>query len=254
MTTALIGATGFVGSNLLTYQPFDRCFRSTDIDQLPRHEYDHVVCAGMPAEKWRANQHPDDDAASLERLWVPLSATSAQRVTLISTVDVFQAPRHVDEATTPNANHAYGYHRAQLEERVLAHFPAVRVIRLPALYGPGLKKNALFDLLYQRTPYAPGNATFQWYNIQQLHNDILRVWQQQPNVYHLVTEPISMQEIAQRCFPEIQLKTVAEAPIYDIWTQHAALFGQQGHYLQSNEDVLADIHHFARSSPKQESV
>ena len=41
---------------------------------------------------------------------------------------------------------AYGRNRLQLERWVREDFPAALIVRLPALYGKGLKKNCLYDL------------------------------------------------------------------------------------------------------------
>ena len=60
---ALVGWSGFVGGSLdARIAPVAR-FRSTDVDQLPAADVDEVVCAGAPAEKWRANAEPEADRA-----------------------------------------------------------------------------------------------------------------------------------------------------------------------------------------------
>ena len=58
-STALIGYTGFVGSNLLRQRPFDACFNSSNIDQIAGRSFDLVVCCGARAEKWKANADPE---------------------------------------------------------------------------------------------------------------------------------------------------------------------------------------------------
>ena len=95
---ALIGVTGFVGGNLQQQMAFDAGFHSRNIDTMAGGDYSLVVCAGAPAEKWRANQAPEADQASLARLTAALEQVQADRVVLVSTVDVYPSPVAVDEA------------------------------------------------------------------------------------------------------------------------------------------------------------
>ena len=60
---ALIGHTGLVGGTIARSRAFDASFRSTDIDAMRGRHWDLVVCAGVRAEKWKANQDPAGDAA-----------------------------------------------------------------------------------------------------------------------------------------------------------------------------------------------
>lgn len=65
MTNALIGYSGFVGSTLLKQAQFSALFRSTNIHEIENGEFDIVVCAGAPAQKWIANRDPADDRKKL---------------------------------------------------------------------------------------------------------------------------------------------------------------------------------------------
>src|SRR3954452_9897381 len=110
MRSALIGHTGFVGSNLARQHRFDATYNSSNIDSISGEEFDLLVCAGVRAEKWIANANPDADRAGIERLLKAVGTVKAHRAVLISSVDVFIAPAEVDE-TTPVVTaglHPYG--------------------------------------------------------------------------------------------------------------------------------------------------
>src|SRR5205823_13274352 len=99
------------------------------------------------AEKWIANAKPETDRESIAGLVRCLERVTAKRFVLISTVDVFPTPSGVDEeSTVPASPQAYGRNRRWLEEEIDKRFGAL-VVRLAAMYGPGLKKNTIFDLL-----------------------------------------------------------------------------------------------------------
>src|SRR5205823_4842665 len=143
------GHTGFVGSTLGRQHAFEACFNSTNIDDIRGRRFDLVVCAGVRAEKWKANIDPTGDAAGIARLQGALDEVAAARFVLISTVDVFARPTGVDEDSPVDTStvHAYGRHRRALEEYAAGRFDAT-VVRLPGLYGRGLKKNIIYDLLH----------------------------------------------------------------------------------------------------------
>ena len=54
MSRALIGHTGFVGSNLLNQQSFDDCFNSKNINEIEHKSFEQVICAGVSAVKCSA--------------------------------------------------------------------------------------------------------------------------------------------------------------------------------------------------------
>ncbi|MEY4513518.1 MAG: hypothetical protein RLZZ450_5640 [Pseudomonadota bacterium] len=147
----MIGATGFVGSNLLRQAHFDALYHSRNIAEIAGRHFDTVVCAGAPAAKWIANREPEADLENLQRLVASLATVRCHEFVLISTIDVYTALTGADESDPcDGANHAYGRHRRWLEHQVQALFDNALVVRLPALFGRGLKKNVLFDLLHDR--------------------------------------------------------------------------------------------------------
>ncbi len=92
MASALIGYTGFVGSNLLRARSFDDLYNSSNIGNIVGKHYDLLVCAGVPAVKWKANKEPDRDREQIAALIDPLSKVTADRFILISTIDVYSNP------------------------------------------------------------------------------------------------------------------------------------------------------------------
>ena len=145
---ALIGSTGFVGGNLLAQHTFSQGFNSRNIEDIRGREFDLVVSAGTPAVKWRANQDPAADWAAIQRLTSNLESVRAKHFVLISTLNVYPDSRGVneDDPIDEAALQPYGRHRYRLERFVAERFPNSVIVRLPGIFGPGLKKNFLFDL------------------------------------------------------------------------------------------------------------
>jgi len=243
---ALIGSTGFVGQTLLAQRAFGAGYHSTDIEAIEGRAFDRIVCAGVSAVKWWANAHAEEDRAGIERLTRRLERVRAERFVLISTIDVYGTPLAVDEEdAVPEPDlHPYGLHRAGLEEWVRQRFPVCHVIRLPALFGPGLKKNALHDLLHgHRLEHIDPSSRFQWYPLERLADDIDRVQALGLPLVNLVTEPVSMAEVRGRFFPDSVLGGPPDGSLtrpvaYDVRTRHGAAFGGEGDYAMGAEAVL----------------
>lgn len=241
---ALIGHSGFVGGNLLAAATYDALYRSTDIDTIRGRSFDHVVCSGVQAMKWWANLHPEEDKAGIERLLGPLSGVKAERFTLISTIDVYPAPREVDEDTVidRNGHHAYGLHRLEVEDRIRGMFPRVLILRLPGLFGPGLKKNVIYDLIHDNNldKVHPGGV-FQYYDLRRLADDIDRAWELGIDLLNLSTGQLATSEIRDRFFPGKELGGGPVPASYDMRSKHAEVWGGTDGYLYSKEQVIADL-------------
>ena len=146
---ALIGHTGFVGSNLMGQHQFGGLFNSTNIADIRGQQFETLVCTAVPATMWLANNNPDADRANILELFDRMRKVQVDRFVLVSTIGVYSdASKPVDENNTDfQTELAYGRHRREFEGLVTEHFPATLILRLPALFGSNLKKNFLFDIL-----------------------------------------------------------------------------------------------------------
>lgn len=245
MRTALIGYTGFVGSNLNRQCKPTHRYRSNDIDMIRGETFDHLVCAGVQAMKWWANLHPDEDMAGIQRLLNALTEVKAERFTLISTIDVYPSPRGVDENSKieKEGHHAYGLNRLQVEEWVCKQFPRVAVLRLPGLFGPGLKKNVIYDMMHDNgLEKVHPDGVFQYYDLRELAGDIEKVWDQGIELLNLSSAPIATSEIRDRFFPLKELGATGPAPMgYDMQSIHASIWHGNDGYLYSKNQVLAQL-------------
>lgn len=144
----LVGSTGFVGSNLLATGAFQRAYHSVDVHEGFGQTNDLVVYAGVPAAMFLANQDPQADLEVMKTARENIRRLAPKKLVLISSVCVFADSRGKTEADQPESGQlpAYGANRLQLEQWVRQDWADALIVRLPALYGPGLKKNFLYDL------------------------------------------------------------------------------------------------------------
>lgn len=145
----LIGHTGFVGGALLRQAAFGQVFNSANIGAIAGEHFGTLVCAAAPGSMLEANRAPERDAAQIEALMAQLATVTAECFVLISSIAVLaDFAGGDDEGTTAfQQTLAYGRHRRMLEAFVEERFPRSLIVRLPALFGAGLRKNFLFDLL-----------------------------------------------------------------------------------------------------------
>jgi hypothetical protein len=144
----LVGATGFVGGNLAAGHGFARALHASNIAEGYGAAPELCVYAGVPAAMYLANSDPEADLAVMRAARENLRRIGAKQVVLISSIAVYADSRGRDELSPMTADGlaAYGKNRLMLEQWVREDFPHACIIRLPALYGKGLKKNFLFDL------------------------------------------------------------------------------------------------------------
>ncbi len=149
MKTAIVGYTGFVGSNICTTTKFDSYYNSKNIEDAFGTKPDLLVYSGVPAEMFLANKFPEKDLEVIENAIDNIKKINPKRVVLISTIAVYNQTFDVDEDTLINKEEstAYGRNRRILEEWVEENYSDSLIVRLPGIYGINLKKNFLYDMI-----------------------------------------------------------------------------------------------------------
>lgn len=312
---ALIGATGFVGGQLTRQHAFEAGFTSRNVDQVKDHAFDLTLCAAAPGSMFEANRFPDEDKKKIEKLISDISKVNTKRFVLISTIAVLDGFRADDEDTAKfNEASFYGKHRRDLEVFCLAHFPSCLVVRLPALFGSGLKKNFLFDIrnpmpsmlppprfeemagaladdlkavlpaIYGwnealglfvidrgaleasgRRPdfdkavkeaefaaelFTSPSSHFQFYDMSRLWADVALSLDAGLDVIHLAPPPVKAADIYGELTGRAMPESAARVHMEDMRTRHAALWGAENPYFETQADVLARLRRFFEAEEK----
>ena len=144
----LVGSTGLVGGNLMAKHKFTAVCHSSDVAVQYGTRPDLCVYAGVPAAMFLANADPEADLTVMRAARENLQKIAPKELVLISSIAVYADSRGKNEDEEPDTEglSAYGRNRLQLERWVREDFSDALIVRLPALYGQGLKKNFLYDL------------------------------------------------------------------------------------------------------------
>ena len=146
---AIVGYTGFVGSNLYSSERFQAAYNSSNIEKAYGTMPDLLVYSGVKADKYLANIYPQKDLISIKQAENNIRRINPKKIVLISTIDVFKNPVGVDENSKVETKELrpYGYNRYLLEQWVRAQYPDALIVRLPGLFGKNIKKNFIFDMI-----------------------------------------------------------------------------------------------------------
>ena len=149
MIKALVGYTGFVGGNIASSTKFDALYDVNNIEKSFGTNPDLLVYAGVSAEKYLANNFPDKDYEVILNAENNIRKINPKKLVLISSIDVISDTKEFNENDIINENNLqpYGYNRRQLEKWARDNYPDCLIVRLPALFGKGIKKNFVYDLI-----------------------------------------------------------------------------------------------------------
>ncbi len=248
MRTALIGHTGFVGSNLLLQTDFTDVYNSKNIDEIGDKKYDLVISAGNSSLMWMANKEPEKDLKNIHTFINSIKNVRAKRFILISTVEVYDNSLHVNEDSIIDENKLtpYGLHRLHLEKFIEQTFNTHSIIRMPNLYGENLKKNFVYDLIHNnRLDFTHKDSIQQWYNLKHLWKDIQTAMTNDLSVINFAVEPISCHELAKYTLGITFTTITKNLPRkYDMQCKYGKLFHSHSPYLYAKTDTLKELKNF----------
>jgi hypothetical protein len=249
MSRCLVGYTGFVGSNLLQYYKFDYLYNSKNFKEAMNKEFDEVYFCGVPAVKWYANKNPQEDLLIINNLIDILKTIKTDKIYLISTIDVYEDPiSKKDESYDCNytINHTYGKNRYIFEQFIQSHFQNHYIIRLPALFGKGLKKNIIYDLLNNNALCnIPVYSSLQWYDLNWLKDDIELIIKNNIRVCNLFTEPLDTIKILNLFENDVDNYNNTNRLNYNITTQYSNIFNSSiTGYIRDKKTVENSIKDF----------
>lgn len=248
MRTALIGYTGFVGGNIASQHKFDDYYNRSNIAEIEGKEYDLVASAANAAEMWRINQEPEKDLAEINDYISHIGKATIGKLVLISTVGVYKDPNGVNEDTPIDTDGLlpYGANRYYLEQYCRDHFDTT-VIRLSGLFGNGLKKNVIYDLLHDNNvDRIHKDGVYQYYNLDNIWKDIQVALDNSLSLVNFAAPPVSTLEVAKECFGIDFTNTPEDVKpaFWDMHSKYAKVYGSQSNYLYTKEEELADIKKF----------
>ena len=249
MASAIVGYSGFVGSNLLQFYKFDYFYNSSNFHEAINGEYDTIFFCGVPAVKWYANKNPDEDFDVLYKIRSILETITVKKIILISTIDVYE---YVDSQEIEDYdcdfinNHTYGRNRYLFESFIQKKFDNYYIIRLPALFGKGLKKNVIYDLINNnQVGNIEKNTKFQWYDLNWLKNDIDIAINNNIRICNLFTEPLETLEILNLFEYPLDMYKTQSTMTYNLKTKHSSLFNSNiNGYIRDKKMVLNSIQEY----------
>ncbi len=205
---AIIGYTGLIGSTFL--RNFSKKkklkiykYNSANISNIRGILFDEVYCAGLPAQKWKANKFPKKDTKNTLYLIKNLKKIRCKKFFLISTIDIHKK------------REIYGINRLLLENFIKNKFYNYLIIRLPGVFGKGLKKNIIFDLLNNNNIEKISSIDeFQWYDLSLLYKDISEYEKKfgLNTICEFYSSPIKNSDII-NLFPNLNIKKIKRKKI-----------------------------------------
>lgn len=238
---AILGYTGLVGSTLREglNPETTKYFNSKNFNEIRGQVFNTVYCACIPGVKWKANKYPEEDIRLINYIIDDIKHISCEKIVLISTIDVHDVSKQIQTENVEHpAKHPYGINRLHVEKKLFELFgKKLFIVRLPALFGIGLKKNIIFDLLNNnRLNQINGNSCFQWYPLKLLVRDIERFLNMSisdldflKNTINLYPSPIETMDIIRNLFPEyVNNVSYSKRFIYNQSTSHYGILNYQG--------------------------
>jgi len=248
MKSILIGSTGFVGSNLRSQIEISEYASSKNIYQYKDVKFDLGYIAAGDARKWIANQSYTKDKEHIDILYKDISNIKIDTIIHFSTVDVYQNKFGYENPSINDiSQEPYGNNRFYLEEKLRDICPNYYLIRLPGLFGPGLKKNIIYDInVGKDISNFNLNSSFQWFDLLDLKNIIDFVLNNNIRELNVCSEPLTVYEL-------LDLKKIPKGACltnntnlvsYNIKSRYSKKFSGHDSYLYTKLEIIRKLLYF----------
>ena len=249
--SGLIGHTGLVGQNIVgTGLWFGELYNSSNIGDIRGKEFDLLVCAGARGNRRLGNQNPDEDLKNIRDLTDHLSQVKIKQLILVSTTEVYNYVNGINEdyPLVKDNLPPYSLHRVMLEEFCREHFKTL-VVRLPIIFGKGLKKNFIYDLFHGQYDFTNRDNLFQFYDLKNILRDMNQALRIRADTVNFVSEPIPVKELAKDLFNAELTNTTEPLRQIDVSSKHWKDWGDTENYLYSKEDIYNSIREYQAKNP-----
>jgi nucleoside-diphosphate-sugar epimerase len=127
------------------------------------------------------------------------------------------------------------------------------IVRLPGLFGKGLKKNVIYDFIHQnQIEKIHSEAIYQFYNLDRLKSDVAIAIENDLRIVNLATGPVKVSEVVAYAFgTEFKSEPYENPARYDMRTKYAQLYGSKTPYMVWKNQVLKEIKAFVQSSKEE---
>jgi hypothetical protein len=240
---ALIGYTGFIGSNLVNIEKSLDYYNSKNISKIRGKYYDKVYCAGTSSKIWLAKKKPKEDKKKIDNLIENLKRVKANKFFLVSTCEIYHNQKNFYENQKINVlkSYSYGYNRYILELFIQKKFTNHYLIRLPIVYGKNFSKNFLYDLINKNNiDQLNGNDRVQIYEVSNLKKHFQYMETKKISKLNASSSPIKLSFIAKNFFKtEVNFKKKYRK------INIKSIYGSKNNnYFLSNKKTVSDLKKF----------
>ena len=243
-TKALIGYTGFIGSNLKKLYKPKYNYNTQNISKIKNKSFDLLFCAGTSSKRWLANKNPKKDLDNIKKLTKILQSFKTKKFILISSIEIYGLKNNKNENGKINKqyNSSYGKNRLYLENFIKKKFKNYLIIRLPIVYGKNFSKNVIYDLMYQNEiEKLNANDLVQIYNVKNLKKDIDFCIKNEIKELNMATEPILLSYLADKIFG-IKLSKKKSARLMKMKSIH-----HKNKYFYNRKKIISELSKFIKN-------
>lgn len=242
---AVLGHTGFIGSNIMRLIPEVTFISRHDLILQQSLELDELYIAVPGASKWQIDQNPDIDLENIKNILSHLRNVKAKRCTLFSTVDVYADKQFSDESSLVLSGLDYGSNRAFFEAELSHLYKDIKIRRLGGLFGVGLKKNVIYDAANLRIDQLQNynqQSIFQYLEVGKSIMTGLSDIFADLQILNVVGPPISLNVL----LPDYveHFSPLSEIVSYDIRT----LYNNDDCYFSNESEAVSDVSLFISKS------